>query len=195
MGGRIKHASLLAVRGRFQLLCVRRSDRKEPLMMRKAFVAFTLLVAVLGFGPSLPAHAGSAAPSTSAAVATATAEQPKSAEIKGTGAPIPNGYLLIDWNATTAVEVPAATMKQENSVFRLRAGTIANCGALSAGKPEMSFTGQEPFAAGITTVMAPRIHTADGCTCNEGDVCCCGDGWTCCNHDRRCCCSIVVLEQ
>lgn len=162
-------------------------------MMRRAFVASTLLLAVLAFGPSHTAHAASAAPMTSAPVATATAEQPEWVEVKGTVLPISNGYLLIDWNANTAVEVPAANIKQENGIFRLRVGTTAGCAAPVAGKPVTSFTGQELSAAG-NTVMAPIIRTAD-CTCNEGDTCCCLPGWTCCNYGRRCCCSTIVTTE
>jgi hypothetical protein len=199
MGERIKHAlttgraPAVSAAPREKPMVSTGQHRRETLMTHKAFVSSTLLVAMLAFGPNHTAHAGSAAPSASASVAAAAAEKPKSAEIKGNGVPIPNGYSLIGWNATTAIEIPAVTIKQENGIFRLKAGTIANCGALVAGKPEGSFIGQELFAGGYT-VTAPIIHTAD-CTCNGGDVCCCGDGWTCCNHDSRCCCSIVVLED
>lgn len=185
-------------------------------MMRKAFVASTLFVAVFAFGPSHQVHAGSAVPTTSAPVVTAAAEQaqpaaapasapvvtaaaeqPQSAQLKATVVSSPN--LQSDSNATTAVEVPAAMAKQERGIFKLREGTAAGCAAPFAGKLEMSPVGRELSAAGKispppTIFTAPKIRTAD-CTCNQGDVCCCGDGWTCCNYDHRCCCWTIVQAE
>ena len=152
-------------------------------MLSKAFAWSTVFVAILAFGPSHTAHAGPPPTGTSDPVAAATAEQPKSAEVKAAVAPI-------DSTAMTTVNLSVATVRLENGILTLTAGANANC---AASQPKMSFVGQELFAGG-KVVTATKILSGDGCVCNRGDVCCCSAGWTCCNHDGRCCCSTIINE-